>query len=138
MHLLILILLSLTTLLPNSWLFTLYINNLWQCTKDEPRGGPAGPPWFQIFLFIVILYFIFVFSPLLANQSSQPNSNSNFPTQKLNKNNKNIHNDDWILAKKKQFYHQRTKKSCVIGEAKTKFFTTTVNQYKYQLTVPSR
>ena len=40
--------------------------------------------------------------------------------------------------KKKQFYHQRTKKSCVIGEAKTKFFATIVNWYKYQLTVTSR
>ena len=39
--------------------------------------------------------------------------------------------------KKKLFYHQRTKKSYVIGEAKAKFFVTTVNWYKYQLTVAS-
>ena len=32
--------------------------------------------------------------------------------------------------KKKQFYHQRTKKSCVIKKAKAKFFATTVNWYK--------
>ena len=37
--------------------------------------------------------------------------------------------------KKKLFYHQITKKSYVIEEAKAKFFTTTVNWYKYQLTV---
>ena len=37
--------------------------------------------------------------------------------------------------KKKLFYHQRTKKLCVIEETKTKFFATIVNQYKYQLTV---
>ena len=37
--------------------------------------------------------------------------------------------------KKKLFYYQRTKKSYVIGEAKAKFFTTTVNWCKYQLTV---
>ena len=37
--------------------------------------------------------------------------------------------------KRKLFYHQRTKKSCVIGQAKTKFFATIVNWYKYQLTV---
>ena len=41
-----------------------------------------------------------------------------------------------ILAKKKKlFYHQRTNKTCVIGEAKAKFFATIVNWYKYQLTV---
>ena len=39
--------------------------------------------------------------------------------------------------KKKLFYNQRTKKSYVIGEAKTKFFATTVNWYKYQLIVAS-
>ena len=38
--------------------------------------------------------------------------------------------------KKKLFYHKK-KKPCVIGEVKTKFFTTIVNQYKYQLTVVS-
>ena len=60
--------------------------------------------------------------------------------QKLNKNNKNIHNSDCILAKKNKknlFYHQRTKKSGVIGEIKTKFFATTINWYKYQFTVAS-
>ena len=51
------------------------------------------------------------------------NSNSNYQTQKLNKNNKNIHNSDCILAKN-LIYHQRTKKSCVIGEVKAKFFAT--------------
>ena len=29
----------------------------------------------------------------------------------------------------------KTKKSCVIGEAKTKFFATIINWYLYQLTV---
>ena len=37
--------------------------------------------------------------------------------------------------KKKKIYHQRTKKSCVIGEAKAKCFAAIVNGYKYQLTV---
>ena len=32
-----------------------------------------------------------------------------------------------VFKKKKLFYHQRIKKSCVIGEAKAKFFATTVN-----------
>ena len=34
-------------------------------------------------------------------------------------------------------YHQTTKKLCVIGKVKTKFFATTANWYKYQLTVAS-
>ena len=37
--------------------------------------------------------------------------------------------------KKKLFYHQRTKNSCIIGEAEANFFAITVNWYKYQLTV---
>ena len=72
----------------------------------------------------------------------QSNSNSNYSTPKLNKNNKNIHNSDCILAKKqkrkaKLFYYQRTKKLCVIGEDKAKFFAIKINWYKYQLTVAS-
>ena len=38
--------------------------------------------------------------------------------------------------KKKLFYHQRTKNSCIIGEAENKFFAIIVNWYKYQLTIP--
>ena len=67
-------------------------------------------------------------------------TNSNYPSKKLNKNIKNIHNGDCILApkkKKKLFYHQRTNKTCVIGEAKAKFFATIVNWYNYQLIVTS-
>ena len=41
------------------------------------------------------------------------------------------------FSKKKVFYHQKIKKLCVIGETKAKFFTITVNLYKYQLTVAS-
>ena len=65
------------------------------------------------------------------------NPNRNYLTQKLNKNNKNIHNGNCILVKKNLFYHQRIKKSCIIGEVKTKFFAITVNWYKYQLNVVS-
>ena len=106
--------------------------------RTDPSEGPRGPepPWVQMFF----SYFIFHFCSwvsLLPIQSSYPNSNTNYPTQKLNKNNKNIHNGDCILAKK-QFYHQITKKkSCVIGEVKTKFFATTVNWYKWELAVAS-
>ena len=39
--------------------------------------------------------------------------------------------------RKKKNYFTTKKKPCVIGEVKTKFFTTIVNQYKYWLTVVS-
>ena len=40
--------------------------------------------------------------------------------------------------KKKLFYHQKTKKLCVIREAKAKFFfATIINWHKYQLTIAS-
>ena len=83
------------------------------------RDGPGGGP-----IFLVILYFIFVIESIFPNQFSQLNSNSNYSTKKLNKNNKNINNGNCILAKKNYF---TTKKSYVIGEAKTKFFLTIVN-----------
>ena len=70
----------------------------------------------------------------ILNKPNQPHPTSNYSTQKLNKNNKNIHNSDCILAtkkKKKLFYYQKTKKLYVIEEVKTKFFATKVNWYKY-------
>ena len=42
-----------------------------------------------------------------------------------------------VFQQKKKNYYQKAKKSCVIGEVKANFFATTVNQYKYQLTVAS-
>ena len=114
-------------------------------SKDGPKLGPKGAwaPSGPNF-FLVIIFFIFVVrslpklqAPFLHNKPNQLHPNSNYPTKKLNKNNKNIHNDDFILAKKKLFYHQRIRKSCIIGKVKTKFFATTINQYKNQLTVAS-
>ena len=122
-------------------------------TKGGPRWGPKGaraPPG-PIFIFIFIFiysYYIFYFCNWTPFKTSFPFSSISLASliqivtnQKLNKNNKNIHNSDCILAKKKYiyilFYHQRTKKSCVIGEIKTKFFATTINWYKYQFTVAS-
>ena len=40
--------------------------------------------------------------------------------------------------KKNYFTNKELKKSCVIGEAKIKFFATIVNWYKYQLTIAIR
>ena len=59
-----------------------------------------------------------------------PHPTSNCPTQKLNKNNKNIHNVDCILAKK-TILSPMNQKTCVMGETKAKFFATTLNWYKY-------
>ena len=72
----------------------------------------------------------------LSPKKKKSNPNNNYQTQKLNKNNKNIHNGDCVSAKK-LFYHQRTKKLCVIKKVKAKFFASTVNWYNYQLTVAS-
>ena len=115
--------------------------------KDRPRWRPKGAraPWVQFFIFsIQLLHILFLqlgppsktLGPFSPNQSSQSNPNNNYPTQNLNKNNTNIHNGDYILTKK-LFYYQRTKKSCVIGEVKAKFFAITVNWYKNQLTLVS-
>ena len=72
----------------------------------EASRGPR-PPWVQIFFNYYIFYFC-SWAPLpksqtllLFDKSNQPNSNSNYPTEKFNKNNKNIHNNgDCISAKK--------------------------------------
>ena len=113
-------------------------------TGTDPGGG-LGPLGSKKIFFLVIIFLIFVVRPpsktlilFFHNKPNQSHPNSNYLTKKLNKNNKNIHNGGCILAKnKKLFYHQRTKKLCVIGEAKTKFSATAVNQYKYQLIVVS-
>ena len=105
--------------------------------------APLGPIFIYLFIFIVIIFLIFVVrlpSKILDfffhNKLNWPYPNSNYPTKKLNQKKKNIHNGNYILAKK-TFYHQRTKKLCVIREDKAKFFETAVNWYKYQLTVAS-
>ena len=42
-----------------------------------------------------------------------------------------------VFQQQKKKNHQRTKKLCVIGETEVKFFATTINWYKYQLTIAS-
>ena len=107
--------------------------------KWGPKGAwaPSGPIFFYN-------YYIFHFCSwisLLLNKPNYSHPNTSHLTQKLNKNNKNIHNSDCISAKKKKkkklFYYQRIKKLCVIREDKAKFFANTINWYKYQLTVAS-
>ena len=112
---------------------------------DRPRWGPRGPGHPQVFFFF-FSYYIFNFcsrvplpKPYALFSSISLVSLTQIAIIQL-KNNKNIHNGDCILAtkkKKKLFYYERTKKSCVIGEVKSKLFATTVNWYKYQLTVAS-
>ena len=105
--------------------------------------GAWAPPG-SFFFFFQLLYISFLqlgppsktLGSLSLNKPNQPQLNSNYPTQKLNKNNKNIHNDDYILAKKKTILPPKNKKIMCIGESKAKFFPITVNKYKYQLTIP--
>ena len=42
-----------------------------------------------------------------------------------------------VFQKKNYLTTEEQKNTCVIGKVKAKFFTTTVNWYKYQLTVIS-
>ena len=84
-------------------------NNHVNQVGTNPSGGPRGPGpplGLNYFFFIFYSYNTCHFSswaPLLPNKPlSHPNSN--YPTQKLNKNNKNIHNGDCILAKKKKIF----------------------------------
>ena len=113
-------------------------------TRDRTRWEPESPLG-PIFFFLSYYIFYFVvglpYKTLKLSFSSISLVNvikiATIQPKNLTKT-KNIHNGDCILAKKKKlFYHQRTKKSYVIGEAKAKFFVTTVNWYKYQLTVTS-
>ena len=90
----------------------------------------------------VVLFFIFTnyihhFCICPHSKTLGPTPTSNYPIKKLNKKNKNIHNVDCMLVKKNYFITKEPKKQCVIGEIKTKFFATTVNWYKFQLTVAS-
>ena len=78
----------------------------------EIEMSPTGQGWTQVgdraslalsfFFFLLILYIIFVVAP--PSKTLGPSPTSNYRTQKLNKNNKNIHNGDCILAKN-PFYH---------------------------------
>ena len=121
--------------------------------EDGPRWGLGPGPvlllslllyiTLYIYIYIVIIYFFYVigtFKNLRRSFSFFSLISLTSLTQLAtiqSKNNKNIHNSDCILAKKKKklFYYQRTKKLCVIGEVKTKFFAIKVNWYKYHLTV---
>ena len=67
-----------------------------------PNGGPSPSP----ILFIYYLFFwqlnppFKILASLLSNQPSQPSRTSNYSIQKLNKNNKSLHNGDCILPNK--------------------------------------
>ena len=60
----------------------------------------------------------FFFSYYIFHFCSWPifNSNSNYPIQKFNKNNKNINNGDCILAPKKTIFPQKNQKNHVLLE----------------------
>ena len=92
-------------------------------------------PNIYIYIYIVFIYFISIdrplsktLGPLLLNKPNWPHPNSNYPTQKFNKNNKNIHNGNCILAKKKTYFTTKEPKNNVLLEKLNFFFfTTTVN-----------
>ena len=102
------------------WQFKMVENKVkmaWLGPRTDPGRARAPGP---IFLFY-LLYFSFFFScASLSYQSSQPNPISNYSTKKINKNNKSIHNGDFILAKK-LFYHQRTKNHVLLEKLKLNF-----------------
>ena len=84
--------------------------------QGRTQAGSREPGLLDFFFQLLYISFLQLGPPsktlgsLSLNKPNQPQLNSNYPTQKLNKNNKNIHNSHCILAKK-LFYHQR-KKMC--------------------------
>ena len=80
--------------------------------RDKSRWGPRGlgPPIQLLFFFSYHIFYFYIWvlpkpqAFLLLNKPNQFHPNSNYPIKKLNKNNKVIHNDDFILAKKKKNY----------------------------------
>ena len=77
-----------------------------------------------IIIILLNIYFIFVVEPPSSPISLACLTQlAIIQSKNLSKNNKNIHNGDCILAKN----YFTTKKSCVIGETKVKFFATTIN-----------
>ena len=112
--------------------------------RNKPWWRPKrpGPP--KSIFYIVIIYFIFIvgphfqnlwppFFPIILTSLTQIEIIQPKILTKIIKTFTMV----IVFQQKKIFYDQKTKKSCVIGEAKTKFFATTVNWYKYQLTVVS-
>ena len=72
-----------------------------------------------------ILYFWIPFKTLGFLPFDKPNQshpNSNYQTQKVNKNNKNIRNGDCILGKKKKFTTKKPKNYVLIEKLKLFFF----------------
>ena len=98
--------------------------------RNGPRwgvqGGP-GSPWVHFFFsyYIVFYFYIWVFfqnlRPLSSDKFRQFYPNSNYPTQKLNKNNKIIHNDDCIFAGKNYFTTKEQKNHILLKKLKLIF-----------------
>ena len=67
--------------------------------QGQTQVGARAPPS-PFFFFVVVTCYIYIYI-ILVNapfQNLKPSSNSNYPTQKFKKNNKNIHNGNCILA----------------------------------------
>ena len=96
----------------------------------DPGGGFKGARALlgSIFFFsyyIVFYFYIWVFfqnlRPLSSYKFRQFHPNSNYPTQKLNKNNKIIHNDDCIFAGKNYFTTKEPKNHVLLKKLKLNF-----------------
>ena len=101
-------------------------------------GGGPGPP-VKIKKKKKKTNYIHHFCSWAPSKTLGPSPSSNYPIKILNKNNKNVHNCDCILAKKKKNYFttKEPKNNVLLEKLKLIFFATTVNRYKYQLTVAS-
>ena len=116
--------------------------------RDWTQVGVKGPGPGPNFFFFSFIYFIFVvgpfktLSPIFSISLASFTQITTIQSKNLTKTIKTF--TMLIIFQPKKiyiyiyiFYHQRTKKSCVIGEVKDKCFTIIVNQYKDQLTLAS-
>ena len=97
----------------------------------DPGGGFKGARALlgsNFFFLVITLYFIFIVGSssknlglFLLNKFRQSHPNRNYLTQKLNKNNKNIHNDDCIFAGKNYFTIKEPKNHVLLKKLKLNF-----------------
>ena len=97
----------------------------------DPGGALPflGPIFFRYHIFYFCSW-VSLSRPLglfFLNKSSQPYFNNNYPIQKFNKNNKNIHNGDCILAKKKNLPLKNQKNHVLLEKLKVNFCKGFVN-----------
>ena len=94
-------------------------------TQVEAQGGPSplGSKKKKKKKFSYNIFHFCSQVSFLHNKPNQSHSNSNYLAKKLNKNNKNIHNGDCILAQKKKNYFttKKPKNNVLLEKLKLKF-----------------